>query len=145
MWRVRDGASVAPGSRATIMDKCAGCGALVPSGNATLHALRCGLATQRAPGTSASPRMASNNKRKVPDGAVIVDVVSDSDDEESYARGHQQALSSDAHLARRLQEEENEADGVDRKDEDDDEDEYERRRCCFIQPSSEHTNRGYEM
>ena len=54
-------------ARARGMDAiaCVECGALVPSGNATLHALRC-LGPRRAPDTS-SPPMASK-KQKVPNG-----------------------------------------------------------------------------
>ena len=88
------------------MNACAECGALVPSGNTTLHALRC---VKRALHTSAPPML--SKKQKLPDGAVIVQVLSDSDDDEqsSVLRQQQQSLSYDEKLARRLQEEEDEA------------------------------------
>lgn len=81
---------------------CVECGALVPSGNATLHALRC-PGPRRAPDTSSPP--VTSKKQKVPDGTVFVDILSDSDDEESSVQHH----TYDEQLARRLQEEENEA------------------------------------
>jgi len=81
---------------------CAACGALVPSGNVPLHALRCS-GPRRTPDTR--PPLMARKKQKVPYGAVVVEVLSDSDEEESMHQQHPY----DEQLASRLQEEENEA------------------------------------